>query len=60
MREKDGVFKYQCGTCGDYDTARRTLEEVRKTFPDAFIVAFLGDRQISTADAQELYINKGN
>ena len=60
VREKDGVFKYQCGTCGDYDTARRTLEEVRKTFPDAFIVAFLGDRQISTADAKELYVNKGN
>lgn len=58
IREKEGVYKYQCGICTDYETARCTLVEVRKLFPDAFMVAFLGDRQISTSDAQELYIRK--
>ena len=56
VREKDGVFKYQCGAYKDYETARQSLVEVRKLFPDAFMVAFLGDRQISTSDAQELYV----
>ena len=56
VREKEGVFKYQCGTYKDYEMARKSLAEVRKLFPDAFMVAFLGDRQISTSDAQELYV----
>ena len=56
VREKEGVFKYQCGAYKDYETARKSLAEVRKLFPDAFMVAFLGDRQISTSDAQELYV----
>lgn len=56
VREKEGVFKYQCGMYRDYETARKSLAEVRKLFPDAFMVAFLGDRQISTSDAQELYV----
>lgn len=56
IMEKDGCYKYLCGSTSDYVEARRILEDVRKLFPDAFLVAFLGDRQISTADAQEMYV----
>ncbi len=58
IMEKDGKYKYLYGATSDYPTARKTLLEVRKLFPDAFLVAFLGQRQISTSDAQELYIKK--
>lgn len=58
IMEKDGKYKYLCGSTSDYVEARRILEEVRKQFPDAFLVAFLGQRQISTADAQEMYVGK--
>lgn len=58
VMEKDGKYKYLCGSTSDYVEARRILEEVRKQFPDAFLVAFLGHRQISTADAQEMYVGK--
>lgn len=56
--QKDALYKYLYGCTSDYAVARKTLLEVRKVFPDAFLVAFLGNRQISTADAQEMYINK--
>lgn len=55
---REGGYKYLYGTTDDYATARKTLLEVRKVFPDAFLVAYLGKRQISTADAQEMYIHK--
>ncbi len=58
IMEKDGKYKYLYGNTSDYPEARKMLERMRKSFPDAFLVAFLGKRQISTADAQELYINK--
>lgn len=58
VMEKDGKYKYLYGSTSDYPAARKMLLDVRKVFPDAFLVAFLGQRQISTADAQELYIKK--
>lgn len=58
IMEKDGKFKYLAGNTSDYETARKNLADIRKTFPDAFLVAFLGSRQISTADAQEMYFKK--
>lgn len=54
--QKDEKYKYLYGKTSDYQQARKTLLDVRKLFPDAFLVAFLGNRQISTSDAQELYI----
>ncbi|MBQ0049837.1 MAG: N-acetylmuramoyl-L-alanine amidase [Bacteroidales bacterium] len=56
--EADGKYKYLCGTTSDYQEARQKLSDVRKHFPDAFLVAFLGSRQISTADAQEMVVKK--
>lgn len=58
MKGNDGKYKYFYGTTSDYSAVRKTLAEVRKIFPDAFLVAFLGQRQISTSDALELYVKK--
>lgn len=48
------TFKGLYGGTTDYNQARRTLESVRLKFPDAFIVAYLGDQPISTSDALKL------
>ncbi len=52
--ERDGMYKYLCGTTQDYAGARKLLAEVRNTFPDAFLVAYKGGRQISMSDAIEM------
>ena len=52
--EREGLYKYLCGTTQDYAGARKLLAEVRKTFPDAFLVAYKGGRQISMSDAIEM------
>jgi len=52
--ERDGLYKYLCGTTKDYAGARKLLEKVRETFPDAFLVAYKGNHQISMSDAIEL------
>lgn len=57
VMEKDGKYKYMAGATSDYKQARKNLDEIRKVFPDAFLVAFLGQRQISTADAQEMVVS---
>ena len=38
----------------DYQQAREELKKVRQKFPDAFIVAFLGEKPVSTAEALEM------
>lgn len=38
----------------DYQQAKEQLKKVREKFPDAFIVAYLGEKPISTAEALEL------
>ena len=52
--EKDGMYKYLCGTTKDYAGARKLLAEVRETFEDAFLVAYKGNRQIGMSDAIEM------
>lgn len=52
--ERDGLYKYLCGTTSDYAGARKLLTKVRETFPDAFLVAYKGARQISMSDAIEM------
>ncbi len=56
IMEKDGKYKYLAGNTPDYQQARKNLDEIRQKFPDAFLVAFLGQRQISTADAMEMVV----
>ena len=44
-------FKVLFGRWTDYQVAKNELSQVRETFPEAFIVAFLGDKQITTSEA---------
>ncbi len=56
---KDGnIYRGLYGGTTDYDKVRRTLKTVRKKFPDAFLVAHLGDKSISTAEALEIVRGK--
>lgn len=48
------MFKCLYGGTTDYNMAKKTLAEIRQKFPDAFIVAYLGDEPITTARALEL------
>ncbi len=50
----DNMFKCLYGGTTDYQQAKKTLTEVREKFPDAFIVAYLGDKNITTAEALEM------
>lgn len=52
--EREGLYKYLCGTTKDYAGARKLLATVRESFPDAFLVAYQGSRQISMSDAIEM------
>ena len=47
-------FKVIYSRSGNYQDIKNELVSVRETFPEAFIVAFLGDSQITTAEALEM------
>ncbi|MCR4994453.1 MAG: N-acetylmuramoyl-L-alanine amidase [Bacteroidales bacterium] len=49
-----GRFKVIYSRSNDYQTIKNELVQVRETFPEAFIVAFLGEQQITTAEALKL------
>ena len=48
---EDGLYKYTVGNETDYAAANRLKNEIRKKFPDAFLIAFRGDKKISINDA---------
>lgn len=55
---KDGkMFKCLYGGTTDYQKIRNQLKTIRKKFPDAFIVAYLGEKNISTAEALNIIKN---
>ena len=47
-------FKVIYGRSESYKEIKNELAQVRETFPEAFIVAFVGERQITTAEALEM------
>ena len=49
--EADGRYKAIHGHATTYADAKKLLADVRKLFPDAFIVAYDGGRQVSTSEA---------
>lgn len=51
---KGNVYKVLYGGSKDYLEARRSLEKTKELFLDAFIVAYIGDRAISTAEALQM------
>lgn len=52
--KEGGVYKYTAGSTSDYNKILKTKKEVQAKFPDAFVVAFLGDKKISVAEARKL------
>ena len=45
------AFKVLSGSTPDYNEAKATLKRIKEKFPDAFIVAYVGERSVSTAEA---------
>lgn len=54
----DATYKCLYQGTTDYQQARHHLKKVKAKFPDAFIVAFLGEKPISTAEALEMVRKK--
>ena len=52
------MFKGLYGGTTDYRQAKATLAAIREKFPDAFIVAYLGEEPISTSRALEMMSGK--
>lgn len=52
-RSPRGLYKYMVGGVSSYDEARGILKQASREFPDAFIVAFDGDEQITVSQARE-------
>lgn len=50
-----GIIKYTCLSTTDYNEAVKNQKEVRKTIPDAFMVAFKNGQRINLADAISEY-----
>jgi N-acetylmuramoyl-L-alanine amidase len=49
--KKNGLYKYYFQKTSSYDEAKSWIEECKNYFPDAFIVAFENEEQISVHDA---------
>ena len=46
-----GIYKYYVGNTGDFKKILAIQTEVRKTIPDAFVVAFKKGERISISQA---------
>lgn len=51
---ENNTWKYTAGDETSIENANKILSEIRKQFPDAFMVAFQGDKKISVKEAQQL------
>ena len=52
--QSGSVYKVLYGTTTDYKEARATLAQIKEKFPDAFVVAYVGERLVSTAEALQM------
>lgn len=52
--QENGLWKYTAGNEGSYEAAAEILKEVKKTYGDAFMVAFQGNKKISVNEARQL------
>lgn len=48
-----GVYKYMTGATNDYEKAKSTLSEVKKSFKDAFMTAFVNGQKTDVRKAAE-------
>jgi N-acetylmuramoyl-L-alanine amidase len=51
---ENGLNKYTVGSETDYSKIEKIRKEVSTKFPEAFIIAFVGDNKISAKEAQKL------
>ncbi|HOG04981.1 MAG TPA: N-acetylmuramoyl-L-alanine amidase [Paludibacter sp.] len=49
-----GYYKYTVGASSKYEDIDKLRVELKKRFPDAFIVAFLGDKKIPVDEARKV------
>ncbi len=52
--QENNFWKYTSGNETTLDAANQVLAEVKKIYPDAFVIAFQGDKKISVKEAQQL------
>ena len=51
---ENGLWKYTAGSEADLQSAKNILAEVKKKYPDAFVVAFQGENKIPVSEAVKL------
>ncbi len=51
---ENGLFKYTLGAETEYSKIEKTRKEIISKFPQAFIIAFMGDKKISAKEALKL------
>jgi len=49
--KEGGLYKYTVGNDTDYTKINRLKNEIRQKFPDAFVIAFQGDKKITISEA---------
>lgn len=52
--QENYMWKYTAGDETSLDDANRILSDVKRIYPDAFVVAFQGEKKISVKEAQQL------
>ena len=52
--QENGLWKYTAGSETSYEAASAILAHVKKTYGDAFMVAFDGEKKISVSEARQL------
>ncbi|MDR1112839.1 MAG: N-acetylmuramoyl-L-alanine amidase [Bacteroidales bacterium] len=55
---ENNLWKYTAGNSVHYDEIVKMMPEIRKKYPDAFIIAFQNDKKISITRARELQRRK--
>jgi N-acetylmuramoyl-L-alanine amidase len=55
---ENNLWKYTAGNSARYDEILKMMSEIRKKYPDAFIIAFQNDKKISITQARELQRRK--
>ena len=52
--QENGLWKYTAGNETTYEEANKLLNTIKQTHPDAFMIAFQGDKKISVSEARKL------
>ncbi|GAB1415609.1 N-acetylmuramoyl-L-alanine amidase [Paludibacter sp.] len=52
--QENGLYKYTIGADSDFEKINQKRIEMKKRFPDAFIIAFLNGKKIPVSEAQKM------